>query len=245
MKHVQLNNIAHKNLKIITARSKALGDNIGSTITVPTEFAQVQGHYPIFFRKDASTGEFQSVVMFGFENGENLFLNDNGWDADYIPIAISREPFLIGFQNQKHNGSVEKTPVIHIDMDNPRVNESEGEPVFLEQGASSPYLERICKLMEALHVGLEQSKNMFTVYQDLELIEPLTIDVTLDDGSSHKLAGYYTINEEKLATLDGKSLELLHKQSLLFPAFMVVASTTRIGALVNRKNALIAQASKC
>jgi len=240
LNHVQLNNITHKDLKIITDRSADFGDQIGSTLTFPTEFAQVQGYYPILFRKDSTTGEFQSVVLFGFEEKENLFLSDDGWDADYIPVAVNREPFLIGFQSQVVDGVNKQNPVIHIDMDNPRVNEKRGEAVFMEHGGNSKYLDHVCKMMEALYVGLEQSKNMFKVFQDLDLIEPMSIEVTLNDNSVHKLSGYYTLNEEKLASLNGADLELLHKQSLLFPAFMVVASTTKIGALVNRKNALVA-----
>lgn len=236
MKHVQLNNIEHKNLKIITERSEKYGDKIGSTLTFPTEFAQVQSYYPIFFRKDSNTGEFQSVVLFGFDNDENLFLDENGWDADYIPIALNREPFLIGFQNQKIDGEEKKVPVIHFDEDNPRVSEAEGEPVFLEQGGNSAYLDRVCRMMDALGTGIKQNKLMFSLFQELELIEPLTVDVTLDDGTPFKLSGYYTVSEEKLAQLDAGKLDLLNKNCLLFPAYMVVSSTIKIGNLVKRKN---------
>ena len=43
---------------------------------VPTEFADVQREYPIFFRKDPATGEFMSIALLGFSKDENLFLDE-------------------------------------------------------------------------------------------------------------------------------------------------------------------------
>ena len=84
--HVLLNNVDHKDLKVITTRSAEFGDDKKCAITFCWEFRSIQAHYPIFFTKDAETGEFASVAMFGFEDKENLFLNDTGWDASYIPL---------------------------------------------------------------------------------------------------------------------------------------------------------------
>ena len=104
-KHVLLNNIAHKDLKIITQYSARFGDNLGSTLTFPTEFGDIQREYPILFRKESANGKFQSVVLLGFKPDENLFLDEfRGWQADYIPAVIERGPFLIGFQDQRVDG---------------------------------------------------------------------------------------------------------------------------------------------
>ena len=50
-KHVMLNNITHKNLRVISRHGAEFGDNIGTVMIVPTEFADMQREYPIFFRK--------------------------------------------------------------------------------------------------------------------------------------------------------------------------------------------------
>lgn len=236
MNHVLLDNVTHKDLRIITEKSEKFGDNIGSTQTFPTEFSYVQNEYPIFFRKDSNTGEFQSVVMFGFEKNENLFLDDNGWHADYIPLSVSRQPFLIGFQNQSENGTQQQTPVIHIDMDSPRISQTSGEAVFLEHGGNTPYLEQVCRMMDALHTGINVEKAMFEAYLELDLIEPFTLDVQLNDSSKHQLLGYYTINQEKLNTLSSENIGKLHSTGLLQPAFMAISSLNKIQGLINRKN---------
>lgn len=49
-KYALLNNIQHKDLRVITQFSATYGDNITSTLTFPTEFADIQKEYPIFFK---------------------------------------------------------------------------------------------------------------------------------------------------------------------------------------------------
>jgi hypothetical protein len=88
-----LNNIDHKDLKIITERSAALGDNVWYAVTFPAEFRNLQRHYPVFFIKNPNDGQFEAVAMFGVEDGENLFLDEYGWNASYIPLNIMRQPF--------------------------------------------------------------------------------------------------------------------------------------------------------
>ena len=77
-RHVMLNNIAHKDLRVITRHAAEFGDNVGTVMTFPTEFADLQREYPIFFRKDANTGEFTSIALLGFAQDENLFLDEHG-----------------------------------------------------------------------------------------------------------------------------------------------------------------------
>ena len=47
-----LNNVAHKNLRIIREHATQYGDNEMSTVTFPQEFRAVQNEYPIFFQKN-------------------------------------------------------------------------------------------------------------------------------------------------------------------------------------------------
>lgn len=231
--HVALNNIVHKDLRVITKKSRELGDQIASTLTFPTEFADVQREYPILFRKDPESGAFQSVAIFGFEQNENLFLDEDGWHASYIPVVVERGPFLIGFQNQDDD---KKVPVIHIDTDSPRVSTSEGEPIFLEFGGNSPYLERVSRMMTAIHDGVEVSKTMFAAFLDLDLIEPINIEVELKDGTKGSLAGFYTVHEEKLRELHPDALARLNSSGLLQAAYMVISSLTNVKKLIEMKN---------
>lgn len=225
--HALLNNVAHKDMHIVTARGAQYGDNVMSALTFPGEFRDVQSCYPIVFRKSAD-GSFESLALFGFQEGENLFLGPDGWDAAYVPLAIERQPFLIG-----RNGD-ELT--VHVDLDNPRVNRSEGEPVFRTHGGTTEYLENVNSMLLALHNGLQQQRLFIGALLQNELLESFVADIELNDGSQNRLAGFYTIHEERLAALGGPALEGLHRAGFLQPIYMQIASMANFRALIERKN---------
>jgi hypothetical protein len=233
-----LNNVEHKDLKVLTERSAELGDNIWYAVTFPSEFRNLQRHYPVFFVKNPDNGEFQAVAMFGVEEGENLFLNENGWNASYIPLNIMRQPFLIGFQDKNQDGVTGRELVVTVDMDNPRSNFQRGEQVFLEHGGNSEYLEQINSILNLLFVGTRTSKPFFDTLEKMNLLESFVLDAQLYDGSEHRLAGFYTINEDVLGELSGEQLALLNEKGYLEAIFMVIASMTNLPTLLERKNEL-------
>ena len=233
-----LNNVQHKDLRVIIDRSAELGDNVWYAVTFPNEFKSLQRHYPVFFIKNPDDGEFQAVAMFGVEEGENLFLDENGWNASYIPLNIMRQPFLIGFQDQDHGGETRREPVVSIDMDSPRIHPELGEPVFLEHGGNSEYLENVNSILNVVFVGMRTTKPFFKTLEELDLLESFVLDAQLSDGSEHRLAGFYTINEDVLAELEGPELEMLNKRGYLEAIYMVIASMANLPTLLERKNEL-------
>ena len=227
--HVILTAEDHRDLRIRTQRSPELGDAVMTCITVPSEFRRVQTHYPILFQLDQTRDSFTALAMFGFEPGENLFLTEAGWDARYRPLAIDSQPFLVG----RGAGDVRQ---VHIDMASPRIAAGEGTRVFDETGRPTPYLERIADQLRALDTDYVASADFFAALRRYDLLEPLTMDVTLDDGSKNRLVGYHVIDEDRLVALDDAAVADLHGTGHLMPIFMALASLGNIGDLVARKN---------
>ena len=232
--HVLLDNITHKDLRIRMQHGPAFGDNVGVVPAFPTEFADIQREYPIFFRRD-NKGEYYAVALLGFAPDENLFLEGDRWDAVYLPGIVARGPFLIGFQEREENGENRREAVIHIDMDNPRVNETDGERVLLEQGGQSPYLQRIMRILGGLSDGHAVSKAMFDAFTSMDLIAPVELEVKITGSEPVKLAGFYTIEREKLAGLDSARLHELHRSGFLHGAYLVLASHGTLNKLIERK----------
>lgn len=228
---VLLNNVDHQDLKIITERSAKYGDDVMHAMTFPHEFRDVQAFYPILFQRDKDDN-FYPLALFGFEPKENLFLDDTGWHAPYVPAMIRREPFLIGFQEQKERVGAEKARMLSLDMDHPRVNEEKGERLFQPLGGRTPYLEDAANLLEAIYQGYELNKRFADVLQEHDLLESVTFDIVLSDGSKNQLLGFYAINEEKLQQLPGETLERFSKEGFLMPIFMALASMTNIRTLI-------------
>jgi hypothetical protein len=236
--HALLNNVEHKQLRIVTARGAAWGDALMSALTFPAEFRELQAHYPIVFAKNADGTSFDPIALFGFQQGENLFLGagKNGWDAPYIPLTVERQPFLIG----RPADGAEDQLLIHVDLDSPRLSTLEGEPLFLSYGGSTEYLERVSRVLRSIHDGLETSKSFIEALLHLELLESFVLDIELDDGSQNRLAGFYTINEERLASLKADQLARLHEAGYLQAIYMAVASLSQFRGLIERKNRAVA-----
>jgi hypothetical protein len=226
---VALNNIDHKDLRVITTRSAAYGDDVKFALTFPAEFRNVQAHYPIVFQKTAD-GRFQSIALLGFQDKENLFLGPDGWDAHYVPLTVERQPFLIGFRDRE--------PMVHIDLGSPRVSRTEGEALFRAYGGSSEFLERMSSVLLTIHQGLEAVPAFVDALVQHDLLESFVLDVELNDRSQHRLAGYFTINEERLGALEAGALERMHKAGYLQAIYMAIASLSHFRDLIERRNRL-------
>lgn len=235
-RHVLLDNVTHKNLRIHTVYGKGRGFDANAAGVFPSEFAALQREYPLFLVKNAESGHFEAIALLGFEAGENLYLTGTGWDAESIPLSIQRQPFLIGFQEQLVDGAPRQAPVVHVDLDHPSASETEGDPVFLPHGGEGPVLERVNAILATIHQGHEAGRSLSQILVGLELVESITVDVGFDDGSKANLGGLYTINEDRLRGLGANALEALHRKGHLQDAFMLLASLLSMKALIVRKN---------
>lgn len=233
---VMLNIEDHKDIKVITDRSAAYGDDTWYALTFPLEFRTLQAYYPIFFQKHAETGRFFALALLGFRDGENLFLEGERWTVPYVPLSIKREPFLIGHQRVMVEGEERLERVVHIDMDNPRVNTERGERLFMEFGGNSPYLDTVADMLDAIHLGLSKADGFIAALEKHKLLEGFTLEVQLDNGDKHQLVGLHTINEDKLKELDNQALVELHEKDYLQSIYMVLASQSNVRKMIQAKN---------
>lgn len=229
-----LNHEDHRDLKIIVDRSPELGDAVMLNQTFPGEFRNVQAHYPILFQKNDKTGDYLAVALFGLERNENLFLSEKGWEASYIPLMQQREPFTIGFQGEADQKG-ERSRVVHVDMDSPRVNTEDGIRLFEPHGAQTAYLEKVAAMLETLYKWQEENRQFMSRLAELDLLEPVTFDLTLNDGSQGQMVGFYTINEDRLQELSEKEVYDLHQKHYLQAIYMAVASLSNIRRLIDLK----------
>ncbi|OZY86018.1 hypothetical protein CBP51_03030 [Cellvibrio mixtus] len=228
-----LNNISHKDLRVITRRGADLGDAVGGCAVYPTEFNELQKYYPILFQKNENSG-WLAIVLFGFNSNENLFLTGHDWRVPYVPAVIEREPFVIGMQEHM-SGSIE--PVVNVDLDSPRISiNGDGEALFLRHGGNSPFLEHITTVLSVLHEGVAEAERMLVEFERLNLIEKITIEVAFSNGTSYKNTNYATISKERLLALPDDEIVKLHRSGLLRYAYLIIGSITNIQRMVDIKN---------
>lgn len=240
--YVMLNNVEHYDVKVLDTLFLDASDNKTAVLAFPTEFANIQKEYPILLSKDPTSGRYQAVALLGIKKDENLFLHKNSdgqgytWAAEYVPAILAKGPFITGLREQM---SGEVDAMVYIDVTSPKINNQNGKPLFLPHGGSSPYLDYITKLLGVIQTGKEIGDAMFAQFAELELIDPLTINIDLVNGDKHQVRGYFTISEEKLRNLNGEKLELLSKSGYLQGAYLMLASLTNIEKLIKIKNARV------
>ena len=221
-----LNNISHKDLRVITERGAQWGDDFMSAPVTVDEFRKLQAHYPIVFQRD-DKGGFVPTVLFGLQEGQNLFLNAQGWDADYLPLSVQRIPFSIGIADDELR--------MMVDMASKRISQgAEGEAVFLPQGGTSDFTENANSVLRTLHEGLQATTDFVQTLMQHELLESFVLDVERPDGTRGQLAGFYIIHEERLAALDAATVSQLHQADYLQPIYMAIASLSNFTALIKR-----------
>lgn len=238
-KHQILNNIDHKNLRVSTNHAAHAANRIMCCLAIPGEFRDIQAEYAIFLHRDPETDNYLPMVMFGLERDENLYMDDTGWHAAYVPLMIERGPFLIGFQQHVSTGDGEKKMVVSIDRDDPRVNSDEGEPLFQPFGGNSAYTDRMVEVLGRIDRGQADIASFCQALDRHNLIEPFSLDYELPGGSKHQLTGFYTIHEERLAQLEGDVLAELSQAGVLQGAYMMIASLANIRRLIERKSARV------
>lgn len=227
---VTLSNHEHRDLKIQTSKVEALGAQQTTIPVVVNEFAKLCVQYPIVFTKHEETGQFVCVAISGFEKGENLFWQDEQWKGVYTPINIMRQPFFIGQQTS------DEPPLLCIDTNSPCVSQSEGEALFTEQGESTPFLEKTKATLAHLIHGQTLTQTFIDALTKASVIAPLTLDITLANGSNLSVEGLYSIDEEKLNALPAEELLNLISQGFLHHAHTMLDSLGHIYSLIQLKN---------
>jgi hypothetical protein len=227
---VVLNTEAHKNVRIRARASARFGDGQRFVAAVIGEFALLAVHYPILLSKDAETGAFYAGAMLGFDDGENLFLDEaRGFDA-YRPLSLQRAPFFAAGDD------------LAIDLDSPRVSEGEGERLFDDDGGPTAYLKGIIAAFQELKRGTELTKRFIETLLALKLVETVTLDLAFDDGTRRITEGLYTIDQDALRALPDAAIVDLFRKGYLQLIYLMIASLKQVPVLARRKNLRLLEA---
>ena len=233
MSNIQkLNNVQHAKVRIRQAPCSL--DQVMFSPVYTSEMRALQSNFPLMFYKNPEKNTFQPVALFGFEQGENLFIDDEQWHSQYIPMLVQRGPLMIAVDGQTDTG--EPARVVAIDMDHPNVSETDGEPLFLEFGGNTEYLDRLATMLEGIHVGHTTTPQFAEALAQHGLITPITLKITLRNQEDYALEGFYAVDDERLQVLNDSAIADLQRRGHLLPTFMMVASQSQLKRLIDLKN---------
>lgn len=232
---VALNNELHQRIRINTQQAETQGSHLNMIPVVLSEFLKLAVQFPIGLTKNKETGRFVCVALFGFQEGENLFIKNQQWTSLYVPLQIRRQPFFLGNSEQAQDQFV-----ICIDTGNQSIQHESGEPIFNTDGKETTYLENIKAILAELVNGEAATQSFINTLTKLKLLQAMQLEITFENGESTRIEGLYTINEEHLNRLAPDEINSLHTQGYLSPIYTMMTSIGHIYGLIDKKNKRLA-----
>ncbi|VXD01628.1 SapC family protein [Sphingomonas sp. 8AM] len=193
---------------------------------VPDECARMAARCPLLFTKHPETGQFYIGALFGFEPGENLLVDADGRLDGYMPHDLERAGFFIAGDD------------IAIDRAHARFATADGVTLF--DGGSR--LRQVQHALAAINAGIEQTRSHVAHLLRQQLIEPIDLTLSFDDGRKITLDGLYTISRDALAQLGAAEVATLHDNGALRLAYTMANSLDQIALLARRRNDRLADA---
>jgi hypothetical protein len=221
----------HQNLTVSAKRDLS---HVANQHIVPVnarEFAQAATSYPIVLVKDPDTNRFRSVVMLGLEAGENLYSNEDKWDAVYVPQSVSMVPFALGLDPEKEN-----TLTTCIDLDSSFVGEGKENALFDAEGKETDFLKGMQESLGRLYDNEVMTEKFVKELTENDLLQELELKVNFNSGNNKKLVGLFGIDEQKLQDLSDEKVIDFHKRGLFIPIHGMLGSIGQINRLAQLRN---------
>ena len=235
MTPVQINNIDHADLRVSPRAGAAFGDAANQALVFPAEFEELQREFAIIFRRRDEG--LQAYALLGLDSDENLYLVGDYWTSRYVPASHQRGPFSIGMV--RSSGDDIGEPMLHVDLDDARVGDDTGLPLFLEHGGNTPYLNHVTGVLRLLYEGMETAPPAYAALDEAGLLTPVTLTVDVSEERRYTVPDVLVVDIERLAAVTGEALEQLHKTGVLRLAILAAASLGNIQQLIARKQLLL------
>ncbi|MFD2165211.1 SapC family protein [Thalassotalea euphylliae] len=224
-----LNAIDHGKIKLPKTRHFPHVSDQQIVPLIVHEFSNASAEMPIVFVKNSETGEFQSVAVLGFEEGENLFVGEETWKGGYVPAVVTHYPLAL----MPSPENPEDMQVLLIE-DDVIMNNQEGEAVFDEEGKETPFMENrknaIGKYFENMHV----TKAFTRFLAEKELLVEQTLNIQLGE-QKRQLSGVYLVDERKLNALSDEDFIDMKKRGYLSPIYAHMLSVHQLNNLARMK----------
>lgn len=201
-----------------------------------TEFQPVAREYPIVFTTGDEGKTFAAVAVLGMTGGENLFYRDAAWARDvYVPAYARRYPFCMAKVTRDNVEQKERL----ICVEKAFVDDA-GEAMFGANGTPSTKWSEIERLLSEYEADLERSRELCAILADYGLLEPFTMQATLNKGGAMHLTGMHRVAEKKLESLNAAQLKNLVRKGCLARIYLHLLSLENFTRLLNRRAAATA-----
>jgi hypothetical protein len=220
---------------IETKPNYSFSGQVNSVPLMAVEFPQAASEYAIVFA--GSGNEILPAVILGVRHDQNLFLGrDAQWAGKYIPAFVRRYPFVFSRAADRFQ--------LCVDEEFAGINqEGRGQPLFVADGKSSPYLDNVLKFLQEYQAQFLRTQTFCARIKQLDLLEPMQAQVTIDGDKRLSLGGFMAINKEKLKALPGDRLADMVKTDELELIYLHLQSMRNFEKLRDRLEVVTSDAA--
>lgn len=230
---VELSSSKHGKLKVVENSSVVFAARLHVVNLRVAEIGKAVSSFPVFFTRNPVTGNWVVSGIASFEQGKNLFVENDQWTATYEPTALQTYPLYL-MRSPKDDNSY----TVGIVEDSGAFSEQQGEALFDDNGKATLYLGKLTKLLEADIQNDIQTYQFAQQLEELGLIKSIDVLVQYDDDAVQTLKGLHTLDEDKLQSLSAEQLQELNKKGYLAPIFAMLISIFQLNALIRKHNSI-------
>jgi hypothetical protein len=186
--------------------------------------AKAAHEFPIIFTAEKSG--FFPAAMLGTRPDSNVFVNAAGlWLAGYVPANLRRGALRLARVEGQDDW------VLCIDLDSDLVNDREGDSLFDQDGAATPFVTNTGQFLINLESARISTERACAALDRQGLLTPWPLSIEQADGSTQTLAGVFRIDEARLNALDGAALGELHEAQALAITYAHLLSLHKLSLL--------------
>lgn len=203
--------------------------NVTSLPLMAVEFPMGAQEYSIVFAAGADESVMPLVIL-GLRNEENLFLNAEGaWGAKYLPAFLRRYPFVFASLDEGNSFT------LCIDETYPGFNqEGRGQRLFENEDKPTAFVQEVLKFLQEFQMQSRVTEAFCKKLKELNLLESMQADVTLNSGERLSLGGFQVVNRDRLKNLPEEKLAELAKSDELELIYLHLHSMRNLNAMINR-----------
>ncbi|MGE0876242.1 MAG: SapC family protein [Burkholderiales bacterium] len=226
----------YKNQKVRLPAPGEIPEFVHQANAVPvsfTEFPLIAREYPIVFTTGDRGESYAAVAVLGMSQGENLFMDGKAWvPRVYVPAYVRRFPFCMATVTL--NKTQQEDRLICVEK---AWLDDKGEAMFDAEGKPLEKWRDIERLLTEFEADLARSREMCAILTDYALLEPFTMQATLNAGGAMHLTGMYRVDEKKLEHLNASQIKNLMRKGVMGRIYTHLLSLDNFNALLDRKAA--------
>ena len=199
---VPISSEAHKEYSVKITQNYIFANSLNSCPLLAAEFISASQDYAIVFA--GSDGSIFPAILLGFQDRENLFVDDEGtWKSAYIPAFLRRYPFVFA-EDVEGDGKF----TLCIDEGYAGLNkDGRGERLFDSDGNRTQFLQLMLTFVTQFQAQFNRTKQFCDKLMRLGLLEPAQARFTTAEGKTGNLGGFLTIVRERLKAIPESELK--------------------------------------